>query len=109
MNNLSIYEEILSLERRLGELAGRITNHPGQQIILQAIRSAAGDAVSTRSQLTIPGSADPYMHTTLLDGTEQLTWRGCSLRPEQFRPGQVPAGTDDSVWIRMQEERKKRK
>lgn len=106
---MSAYEEIRTIEKDLRELAARITHYPGQQIIVLASRSADGSAINSRTMLTIEGDPEPYMHTTLNDGTEQLTWKGASLRPEQFRPGQVPAGTDDSFWIRMQEERKKRK
>ena len=104
MDYQDIYAELISLEHSLQDLARRITDHPGQQIVLQAIRSADGSDVSARAQVTIPGCADPYMHDTLLDGTERLTWKGGYLRPEQFRPGSVPAGHDDSAWIRMQKE-----
>lgn len=105
---MNAYEEIRGLEESLRDLAGRITHYPGQQIVMLASRSADGSAVNSRTMLTIEGSPDPYMHTTLNDGTEQLTWKGGSLRPEQFRPGQIPAGMDNSAWIRMQEEHRKK-
>lgn len=106
---MNTYEEIRIIEQTLRELATRITHYPGQQIIMMAVRSADGLAVSSRSILSIEGSPDPYIHITLNDGTEQLTWKGDFLRPEQFRPGAVPAGYDDSPWIRMQEEHRRKK
>ena len=105
---MTAYNELRGIEKELLDLARGITTHPGQQIILQAIRSADGSGVCIRTQLTIPGCPDPYMHTILLDGTEELTWKGGHLQPEQFRPGELPVGHDNSAWIRMQEERKKR-
>lgn len=106
---MTAYEEIRTIEKNLRDLADRITHFPGQQIVMLASRSADGCSVNSRTVLTIEGSQEPYMHTTLNDGTEQLTWKGGSLRPEQFRPGEIPAGHDDSVWIRMQEEHRKKK
>ena len=106
---MNAYEEIRAIEKNLRDLADRITHFPGQQIVMLASRSADGNAVNSRTMLTIEGSPDPYMHTTLNDGTEQLTWKGGSLRPEQFRAGEIPAGCDDSAWIRMQENQNKRK
>ena len=106
---MSAYEDIRAIEQTLRELATRITHYPGQQIMMMAIRSADGMAVSSRSILSIDGSPDPYIHVTLNDGTEQLTWKGGFLRPEQFRPGKIPAGHDDSAWIRMQEEHRRKK
>ena len=104
---MSAYEEIRTIEKDLRELAARITHYPGQQIIVLASRSADGSAINSRTMLTIEGDPEPYMHTTLNDGTEQLTWKGSSLRPEQFRPGEIPAGYDDGIWIRMQEAHRK--
>ena len=104
---MNTYEEIRTIEQTLRELAVRITRYPGQQITMLATRSTDGLAVSSRSILTIEGSPDPYMHTVFNDGTEQFTWKGAFLRPEQFRSGEIPVGCDDSVWIRMQEEHRK--
>lgn len=105
---MSPYEEIRTIERELRELAERITHYPGQQIMMLASRAADGAAVNSRTILTIKGSPDPYVHITFNDGSEQLTWKGGSLRPEQFRTEGLPAGCDDSIWIRMQEEHRKK-
>ena len=94
MDSVQAYDRLRDIERQLHDLACAIIQDPGQQVMLLAVRSADGESVSLRAQITIPGCSDPYMHTVMNDGYEELTWKSGHIRPEQLRFSDIPVGCE---------------